>query len=68
MVKLNLYVTPEQKMALDKLSEKTGVPTSEFIRRAIDAALKVAKRDNDKNGELAEWFIAPDYESGERPV
>jgi predicted DNA-binding protein len=39
MVKINLYVTEEQKATLDKLSEKTGVPTSEFIRRAIDAAL-----------------------------
>jgi hypothetical protein len=43
MVKLNLYVTEQQKATLDKLSEKTGVPTSEFIRRAIDAALKKAK-------------------------
>ena len=38
--RLNVYLNPQQKEKLDKLSEKTGAPLSELIRRAIDLYLK----------------------------
>jgi predicted DNA-binding protein len=38
--RLNIYLNPQQKEKLDKLSEKTGAPLSELIRRAIDLYLK----------------------------
>lgn len=38
--RLNIYLDPQQKAKLDKLSDKTGAPVSELIRRAIDLYLK----------------------------
>ncbi|HEX3036805.1 MAG TPA: ribbon-helix-helix domain-containing protein [Thermodesulfobacteriota bacterium] len=35
-----VYITLEQQEALEKLSEKTKVPQSEYIREAIDRFLK----------------------------
>ena len=43
MVKFNLYLTKQQKAALEKLHEKTGAPIAEILRRFIDAGLKGAK-------------------------
>jgi len=43
-IRMNVYLSPEQKVALDKLSTKTGAPTAELIRRAIDLYLKKAAR------------------------
>jgi len=39
-IRMNVYLTPEQKQVLDKMAEKTGAPVAELIRRAIDAYLK----------------------------
>lgn len=41
--RMNVYLNPEQKKALEQMAEKTGAPVAELIRRAIDAYLK-AKR------------------------
>lgn len=41
-IRMNVYLSPEQKQALDKLSAQTGAPTAELIRRAIDLYLKKA--------------------------
>ena len=41
-IRMNVYLSPEQKDALDKLSTKIGAPTAELIRRAIDLYLKKA--------------------------
>jgi predicted DNA-binding protein len=38
--RLNIYLSPQQKEKLDKLSDKTGAPMSELVRRAIDLYLK----------------------------
>lgn len=38
--RLNIYLNPKQKDKLDKLSEKTGAPMSELIRRAVELYLK----------------------------
>jgi predicted DNA-binding protein len=42
-IRVNMYLSPKQKTDLDKLSEKTGAPVAELVRRAIDAYLKVNK-------------------------
>lgn len=38
--RLNIYLNTQQKEKLDKLSEKTGAPMSELVRRAIEMYLK----------------------------
>jgi predicted DNA-binding protein len=38
--RLNIYLNPQQKDKLDKLSTKTGAPMSELVRRAIEMYLK----------------------------
>jgi predicted DNA-binding protein len=43
MKKFNLYLTEQQKAALDRLHEKTGTPIAEILRRMIDAGLAKAK-------------------------
>jgi hypothetical protein len=42
-IRTNVYLTPAQKKLLEKLSDKTGAPVAELVRRAIDAYL-VARR------------------------
>jgi len=39
-IRMNVFLTPEQKHVLERLAEKTGAPVAELIRRAIDAYLK----------------------------
>lgn len=43
MIRVNIYLSPKQKAEIDKLSEKTGAPIAELVRRAIDAYLKEHK-------------------------
>lgn len=38
-VAVTLYMRPDQKAALEKLSKKTGRPQQEFIREGIDLVL-----------------------------
>jgi predicted DNA-binding protein len=44
MKKFNLYLTEQQKAALDKLHERTGTPIAEILRRMIDAGLEKAQK------------------------
>ena len=39
-IRMNIFLTREEKQSLEKLSNKTGAPVAELIRRAIDAYLK----------------------------
>lgn len=39
-IRTNIYLTAEQKAALDRLSSKSGAPVAELIRRFVDAGLK----------------------------
>ena len=43
--RMNLYVDSKQKEQLERISEKTGAPVAELIRRAIDAYLKRRKEE-----------------------
>lgn len=45
-VRLHLIVTKPQKKALDALTERTGLPMSEVLRRAIDRYLHEQKKDS----------------------
>jgi len=44
-MRMNIYLTKEQKKALEKLSAKTGAPVAELVRRAIDAYLTTRKKE-----------------------
>ena len=39
-IRMNVFLDPAQKQALEKLSVKIGAPVAELIRRAINAYLK----------------------------
>lgn len=43
MKRTNFYFDEKMLLRLKLASEKTGMPMSEFIRRAVDAALKKEK-------------------------
>jgi predicted DNA-binding protein len=42
-LRVSIYLSSKQKVDLEKLSEKTGAPLAELVRRAIDAYLKENK-------------------------
>lgn len=42
-IRMNVFLNPDQKRDLEKLSTKSGAPVAELIRRAIDAYLKRAR-------------------------
>jgi hypothetical protein len=42
-IRMNVFLEPRQKQALDKLSAKTGAPVAELIRRAVNAYLKLGR-------------------------
>ena len=44
-IRTNIYLTSEQKKLLEKLSDKTGAPVAELVRRAIDAYLVARKKE-----------------------
>ncbi len=44
-LRTNIYLTSEQKKLLEKLSDRTGAPVAELIRRAIDGYLLVRKKE-----------------------
>lgn len=44
----NIYLTDEQRQALAKLSEQTGAPVAEIVRRAIDFYLE-KQREKDRS-------------------
>ncbi len=39
-IRYNVYLAVRQVKALESISQKTGAPVSELIRRSIDAYLK----------------------------
>jgi predicted DNA-binding protein len=45
-VRIHLLVTKPQHKMLTKLSESTGLPMSELLRRAIDSYVKEHKNGN----------------------
>ncbi len=40
-----VYLRPEQKEALKRLSDKTRVPMQEYLREAVDMVLKKHKQE-----------------------
>jgi len=44
-LRMNVYLNDKQKTLLEKLSDKTGAPVAELIRRAIDAYLTSRKKE-----------------------
>ena len=40
MTRVNIFLPPEMVARLKAQKERTGVPVAEFVRRAIEAALK----------------------------
>jgi predicted DNA-binding protein len=44
-LRMNVYLNDKQKEVLERLSDKTGAPVAELIRRAIDAYLTSRRRE-----------------------
>jgi predicted DNA-binding protein len=44
-LRMNIYLTKEQKNVLEKLSAKSGAPVAELIRRAVDQYLTMRKKE-----------------------
>ena len=43
--RMNIYLSDEQKRKLETLSDKTGAPVAELVRRAVDAYLVLRKKE-----------------------
>jgi len=44
-IRMNIYLTAKQKDVLEKLSDRTGAPVAELVRRAVDAYVKTRKKE-----------------------
>jgi predicted DNA-binding protein len=44
-IRTNVYLSILQKKALEKLSERTGAPVAELVRRAVDNYLTMRKKE-----------------------
>jgi len=44
-IRTNIYLGGQQKLLLEKLSDRTGAPVAELVRRAIDAYLVARKKE-----------------------
>ena len=44
-LRTNIYLTDKQKALLERLSERTGAPVAELIRRAIDNYLTMRRKE-----------------------
>ena len=44
-LRMNVYLNEKQKEVLERLSDKTGAPVAELIRRAIDQYLTMRKKE-----------------------
>jgi predicted DNA-binding protein len=42
-LRVNIYLSQKQKQDLTRISNNTGAPVAELVRRAIDAYLKSKK-------------------------
>ena len=49
-ITMTIYVDPHQKTALDTLSRVTRVPTSEYVREAVDDLLMKYKKHLKRTG------------------
>ena len=38
-LRMNIYLDPKQKAQMETLSQQTGAPVAELVRRAVDAYL-----------------------------
>ena len=47
-IRTNIFLTEIELKKLRELSEKTGVPAAELVRRAVDEYLKRSKNTEDK--------------------
>ena len=46
MKRTNIHLTEQQRAKLLKLAHKTGLTVAELVRRAVDAFLKAAGKEN----------------------
>ena len=44
-IRMNIYLTAKQKDVLEKLSDRTGAPVAELVRRAVDTYLLSRKEE-----------------------
>jgi predicted DNA-binding protein len=44
-LRTNIYLTEKQKKVLEELSDRTGAPVAELVRRAIDAYLASRRKE-----------------------
>ena len=44
-IRMNIYLTGKQKASMERLSDRTGAPVAELVRRAIDSYLVLRKRE-----------------------
>jgi predicted DNA-binding protein len=44
-IRTNVYLSAQQKKALEKLSARTGAPVAELVRRAVDSYLKLRRKE-----------------------
>jgi len=44
-IRMNIYLSGEQKQKLEKLSDKSGAPVAELVRRAINAYLVSRRKE-----------------------
>jgi len=44
-LRTNIYLTEKQKASLEKLSDKTGAPVAELVRRAVDSYLTMRRKE-----------------------
>jgi len=44
-IRMNVYLSEKQKKVLGQLSDRTGAPVAELIRRAIDAYLDSRRKE-----------------------
>jgi len=52
MKRTNIHFHPDLLAALAKHCKRTGVLRAEFIRRAVEAALRRVERAKERKGEL----------------
>ncbi len=58
MKRTNMYFTDEQHEKLQELSDKTGAPIAELVRRAVDAYLAFAEQRGTWDEALSDKQIA----------
>ncbi len=49
MIRLDIFITQQQKSILNALKKRDGVPVAEQVRRAIDIYIREKKNDYNKH-------------------